>query len=344
MKILIRDRNEIVVFDNCNSQCLDCESKCTNFGHVCSCSLTPGEELRQGKIKNQDGSFFLCSGRSFAKTTNLFKEKLNILINTTDSIKKIQSEIKLKEQERYEKIVHNLKTLNAKSIQDQFDFISQNTLSQNYRNQLEIISKEIQNNPDKAAFTFLKLIKHNADIKTEFTAHEKLSVEDPILTFTKHNIKKVILNVYHSFYFDLKKLNIDLYIADSAKSLIFDYETVRLAFYHLFDNSVKYIKPKSKLNIVYLDNNDSFSIIFEMTSIHIKNTEYERIFADYYSGENVIKSNKQGNGLGMGLIKKALKLNNATIVVKAGSDIEKIKKIEYSINQFIIDFKYPVDY
>ena len=44
------------------------------------------------------------------------------------------------------------------------------------------------------------------------------------------------------------------------------------------------------------------------------------------------------NGLGMGLIRKALALNNATIEINPGTIVEKINKIEYAHNEFIFRF------
>ena len=75
-----------------------------------------------------------------------------------------------------------------------------------------------------------------------------------------------------------------------------------------------------------------------MTSVHIGKDELEDIFKDNYSGKK-IRENLKGSGLGMGIIKKALELNDANIEVFAGDEIEKINKDEYSKNQFIIKFK-----
>lgn len=211
-------------------------------------------------------------------------------------------------------------------------------LAENYTDQVDYITNIIKNNPEKAAAVFLRLAKNNASIKTEFATHEKLSIENPVLTISTHDIRKVILNVFHAFSLEFKNKKVDLEIFQTKKKLNFDYGTIRLAIYHMFHNSNKYIKPKSRLYIELNDDSNFTTIIFKMASIQVMPDEVNKIFEDNYSGIKVKEKNYQGNGLGMGLIKKALALNNATIEINPGVDVEKINKIEYAHNEFIFRF------
>lgn len=339
MKIMLKDSQGEVIFENLAQHCSDCESKCNTDARVMKCCVFPDEERRIGKVSNDKGVFFLCGNRSIAKTSNLFKEKLHILVNTTPTIQEVYKQVQAKGQERYEIIVHNLRSLNGQSIQEQYNLIPQDLLVKNYQNQIEFVTKEIAQNAQKAAFVFLRLIKNNMDIKTEFAAYEKLSVENPVLSKNRHEIRKVILNVYHAFSLEFHTKKIFLTVEDSEKKLVFDYDTIRIALYHIFGNASKYMKPNSKLMVSFCENKDSFSMIFEMDSIHIMKDEVEKIFEDNYSGQKVVDKKKEGKGLGMGLVRKALALNEASITVEAGEEIEKKNKIEYSRNKFIISFK-----
>jgi len=257
MKILLRDSNNNVFFENLDSQCFSCEENCNSEGNIFTCPIFTGDEYRQGEKVNNNGTFFLCCQRSEAKTTKLFKEKLEILIYSMPTLKRIKEDIFYKtkhtEQEKYEKIVHNLRTINAQSIQEQFSLIRQDLLADNYNDQLQFVTEEIKNNPEKAAIVFLRLAKNNAAIKTEFVTHEKLSVENPTLSISDHDIKKVILNVYHAFSLELKNKKVTINIFQTKRKLSFDYDTIRLAFYHLFHNASKYIKPNSILKIDYIE-------------------------------------------------------------------------------------------
>ena len=317
MNILYRNSQNDVVFSNLTEQCCKCEESCSSEGSIFKCPVYTNEEIRQGKKKNKIGTLFLCLKKETEKISNSTKQF---------------------EQEKYEKIVHNLRTINAQSIQEQFSLVPQDLLAENYFDQVEYITKIIKDNPEKAATVFLRLAKNNASIKTEFATHEKLSIDNPVLTISIHDIRKVILNVYHAFSLELKNKKVDLDIFLTKKKLNFDYDTVRLAIYHMFHNSNKYIKPKSTLKIDLINESDFTAIIFQMSSIHVMQDEVDKIFEDNYSGVKVKEKNYQGNGLGMGLIKKALALNNATIEVIPGTVVEKINKIEYAENKFIFKF------
>lgn len=343
MKILVRDAKNDIIFKSLDNACLKCEKECDNNGSIFQCPENNTDEMRQGKRVSGNGSFFLCCDKSVAKTTKLFKEKLEMLIYSVPTIKDIKEKVYIKtkqfEQDKYQRIVHNLKTLNAQSIQEQFSLISQELLAENYNDQFQFVKKEITRNPEKAAEVFLRMAMNNASIKTEFVTHDKLSIENPVLSINSHNIRSVILNVYHAFVLELKTKNVRMVIFSTKKHLQFDYDTVRVAFYHLLHNATKYIKPNSILLIECNENLDTFHVSLKMESIHIEESELTKIFDDNYSGKRVVEKNKQGAGIGMGLIRKALELNNATIEVNAGKEFEKKNKVDYSKNEFTIAFK-----
>lgn len=342
MKILVRDNEGEVIFKNLENECIKCETNCVSIGGGVDCSNNPNDEIRQGKIISNRGSFFLCCNRFETKTTKLFRNKLEMLVYSIPTLKKIKEDIYLKtkqlEQDKYQRIVHNLKTINAQSIQEQFNLIPQDILAENYPDQLRYVENVISENPEKAAITFLRLAKNNSSIKTEFVTHEKLSIENPVLSNNNHNIKNVILNVFHAFSLEFKAKNVLVDIFSENKHITFDYDTIRVAFYHMFHNATKYIKPRSILKIECIHNSNLCIVVFKMESIHIEESELEKIFEDNYSGVRVVQKNKQGAGIGMGLIKKALELNNSTIEVKAGKEIERRQKVDYSQNEFLITF------
>ncbi|MEI8085305.1 MAG: hypothetical protein WCG93_03705 [Paludibacter sp.] len=342
MKIQFKDANNQSVFDNLAEECYKCEEECFSEGCIVKCPVYTNEEIRQGKKKNNSGSLFFCATKDTAKTTKLFKEKLDLFLWAFPDIMKFKEKIgigtKQFEQEKYEKIVHNLRTINAQSIQEQFSLVPQDFLSENYINQVEYITNIIKDNPEKAATVFLRLAKNNASVKTEFATHEKLSTDNPVLTKSNHDIRKVILNVFHAFSLEFKSKKVDLEIFQTKKKLNFDYDTVRLAIYHIFHNSAKYIKPKSKLKIDFIEEFNSILVIFHMHSIQIMEEEVLKIFEDNYSGIKVKEKKSQGSGLGMGLIRRALGLNNAIVEVRAGKNVERINKIDYTENTFIFKF------
>lgn len=337
MKFHIVDNSGNVVLSSLGDTCRECYRQCNSTGIKVRCPQSMYDS-RNGKQKSSKGVFFLCCDLKEAKTTKLFRSKLDLLIYSIPTFEKIKekvtSEIVLSEQAKYQRIVHNLKTINAQSIQEQFALIPQDILAENHNDQLYFVKSIIDNDTEKAAKTFLRLAKNNSDIKTEFVTHEKLSIESPNLSFNRHNVRKVILNVFHAFSLEFRIRNIWLRIFSEDYYLMFDYDTIRVSFYHMFHNCSKYVKPKSTLEVLVVDEATTTTIVFKMTSIHIEEEEIEKIFNDNYSGVRVKQKNKQGAGLGMGLMKNALKLNNAEIKILPGTSINTLGKVDYSENEF----------
>lgn len=343
MKFLIRDIDKNIIstnFDNESLSCYECESKCMSDNLHVSCIYFQ-KNMRYGKKEINSGSIFICCSEKTAKKSKLLKEKLEVFTHSLPNLISLCEEVKktAKKEERdsYAKIVHNIKSINAKNIQAIYSLIPQEKMIEHYKNQILYIRSSLLNNPDSAAMMFFRIMKNNLSMVTEFSAHDKLTLENPFLSINRNEIKKVILNVYHAFAEELRIKNIDFRISDKKQYVYFDYDTIRLALYHLFSNASKYIKPNSRFNVEWGEFDDKINIKFEMKSVLIHSEEIDAILEDNYSGKNV-KEHLKGSGLGMGQIKQALKLNNADLVIKPGKKIERHNKVDYADNVFIFSF------
>lgn len=326
-----------LLFTNGGSTCRECMSRHKGFSYTRIDCAVNHCNMRFGSMESKGYILHLCSDEAQTKTTALFKEKINMLSYVVPAMLEFRAEVektaKRKEVEKYSKVVHNLKSLNAQSILAQYRFIPQDAFVDKYENLFEYVLDEVRNRPRDAAVALIKQAKSNAHMKTEFTSHEKLAMDNPALFKQTHIIRKVILNVYHSFDYDFRENHVSFRITETDIRAIIDYDTVRLAIYHILSNAVKYIAPNSCLQTeITLDESKSNAIVdFKMHSLYIKPEESELIFNDHYSGESVIQSNLQGSGLGMGLIKKAILLNGGNFIVIPG---KKFKKSNFAENVF----------
>lgn len=326
-----------LLFTNGGSTCRECMSRHKESSYTRIDCPVNHCIMRFGSMESKGCILLLCSDEAQTKTTALFKEKINMLSYVVPSMLEFRAEVektaKRKEVEKYSKVVHNLKSLNAKSILAQYRFIPQDAFVDKYENLFEYVLDEVKNRPRDAAVALIKQAKNNAHMKTEFTSHEKLAMDNPALFKQTHIIRKVILNVYHSFDYDFRENHVSFRITESDIRAIVDYDTVRLAIYHILSNAVKYIAPNSCLQTeISLDEGKNNAIIdFKMRSLYIKPDEIDLIFNDHYSGESVRLSKLQGSGLGMGLIKKAILLNGGNFIVIPG---KKFKKSNYAENVF----------
>ena len=336
----IVNEEDKILFSNAQKECYDCIEK--NAISICRTLFCPysGEEKRIGFSCRKNMKLILCSDRRHTKTSKLFKEKIELLSYTVPSMLLFKNEIaqaaRDEEREKYAKLVHNLKTLNAQSIMSQYKFIPQDLFAESYENLFATVQHEVERRPKEATIALLKQSKNNEYMKTEFSTHEKLTMDSPSLIMRNHVVKKVILNVYHSFDLEFKDKGVYLKIDDVAYNAWFDYDTIRVAFFHLFSNASKYIAKDSTLHVGISAEEDNVIVKFIMKSLYIYEDEINTIFDDHQSGKAAKDLNLNGSGLGMGLIRKALTINGGKIEVIPGR--EKIKKsgIDYGDNLFKI--------
>jgi len=338
MKFFIKDSDGNHIFSSTEPKCEKCtlNSKETPT-LVPKCDLANNLECRHAKLNNKNGEFFICGTKFEIRNNKVFLEKLEIYQHSLKSFLKIRDDVKAFEEEKsrvsYNKIIHNIKNINGQNIQSIYEAIPM--LIQNRDTALQTIIDRMEENPKRLAVTILQLLKNFNKIKTEFIAQEKLSIDKPTINKSSHDIRSVILNIYQSFYLEFRDQKVELKIPRDEKRLNIDFDTMSVAFYHIFQNAAKYIKKSSDLVIQFFENDSgAFKIIFIMKSLPIEEDEMDLIFVEGYSGKNAKKMKLEGKGVGMFHVKKALKLNNATIEVECGKD----RKQDYAQNKFIISF------
>lgn len=322
---------------NLATECKPCFSKCNSKGSLINDCPKYGGQRRLGILTNSRGTTFLCD---FTKTTKLFRDKLEGLSYAYHDLvipkAKIETETKLIEQQRVNRLVHNLTSINAHNIQELYDLVPQDILSTNYQTQLDSIQKEIKRNPKKAALMFIRIAKHNIHMKSEFSIYKKLDRKDAVLDFSSHPIKKVILNILHTFFVDFTNNDIYVHVSDYNGRVIIDYESIQVALYHLIENASKYTMPNSNINIMFVENGKEVDVSFQMTSLHIENDEKEKIFIEGYSGKAACNCNLNGDGIGMWQISQMVRLNSGKVTIICSQDIVRNNGRPYSNNEIIL--------
>jgi signal transduction histidine kinase len=341
MKIFsIRDEFNNVISENLNEKCIDCFNSCNTNGLTIECKLN-NEKKRQGKIVTKKGTTFLCD---FTKTTKLFRDKLEGLSYAFQDLilpkKQIEDDLRKIEQQKVNRLVHNLTSINAHNIQEIYDLVPQDILSSNWKTQSEYIKKEISRHPDKAAMMFLRIAKHNIHMKSEFSIYRKLDRTDKVsLDIKKWSIRNVLLNVLHTFFADFTNNGVYVQVVDLFLKIPFDYETIQVAFYHLIENASKYTKPNSTINIRFSESPTDLILSMEMISLYIDPSERRKIFSEGFSGKLAKSKGLSGDGIGMWRIKQMMELNGGEIDLICGDKIQHYNKTEYAENIFDLKFK-----
>jgi len=300
-----------------------------------------GKTIRLGMVQTAHGSVYaITSDKDYIKSSRSFITEIHTLANTLEKFESITAAYKERINKSTKRLIHNLTTLNAHNIQEIYSLIPQELFTSKTVNLLKSVETIVESEKRDTALSLLKIAKNNAAMKSEFSVFNKLFDENPRLEKRNHNVHKVLMNVLYLFFPDFTDKNVRVNVSrdcNEAASALFDYDSIHVAFYHLFDNSVKYIKPDTELDI-NISELDLFVILeISMTSLQIGDHERERIFTEEYSGEFANKTAKAGNGIGMYQSRKILELNGSSISVDFDSkSLHEKMGVPYQTNVFRI--------
>lgn len=295
----------------------------------------------------RDGRVYLCTNDPDAlKSTKVFKRELAFLSGLVNKVGAIREEISRQEAAKARRLLHNLISLNAHSLQDLYSVVSQDDLSafarQNFRSQKEMIRQRLTADPDAAATLFLRTLRNEGALKNELSVFKRLydGGAAPQKKST-HSIHKVIFNVANYFFQDFADKRIAVRIEDCDERIDLDYESVQVSLYHILENATKYCAPNSTLRIHFSSGAAHFCVLFDMTSYHVRENERKQVFEEGFSGSIPKAAGRAGQGLGMGMVRELLRLNDAEIDATWGTALKTPTSdgsVAYANNTVIIRF------
>ncbi|WP_426767881.1 hypothetical protein [Erwinia aphidicola] len=276
------------------------------------------------------------------KSNNVFIKKTQDLLGNIPTLIEIYNSTKQEANQHVKRLIHNLVTLNAHNIQEVYSIIPQEVMQNKSTGRRERIIAHVTNDPYEASLSLVRIAKNTLKMKTEIDVYNTLLSGNPELNMKTHQIHRLLMNVFYVFFPDFTDKGITVEVSESTDNVYVDYETFQVAIYHIVENSVKYIKPESILNVDIVKNQftKKISVSFRMISLQIEPHEVEKIFVEGYSGVIARRCGRAGSGIGMPRARSLLELNNAKLTVnpKHGTAQEAILGHIYQENIFSIDF------
>jgi signal transduction histidine kinase len=269
-------------------------------------------------IRKTHGNYIaiaLSTDSNRLKSKKLIESEIDVVLAAAPTI---ESAIQRAEG-RTRRLLHNLKSLTAKTLQEIFLIAQQDMLIGNPKDAIPYVSKEIIENSEATARALLEILKHQSAQKAEYTAFDRLAGKIEPIAVETHDIHRVMMNVFYLFFgeFLSKKVKVD--VERTRLQALFDYDSIHVCIYYLVENAVKYVRPKSNLTVsVSSDPNGMTDIRFSMESLVILPEEKKRIFEEGYSGFNAIDGKLNGAGLGLYLARAMAQLNNGQVNVIPG--------------------------
>lgn len=298
---------------------------------------------RAVRIENQYGTVTLISADdAMIKSSKVARAKAEILLNGIPSVQEVYRKAKEEAKQHVNRLIHNLVTLNGHIIQEVYSIIPQEVMQDKRAGWRDRIKEQVAADPYDASLSLVNIAKNTLKMKAEIEVYNALLSEHPKIALRNHSIHRVLMNVVYVFFPEFTDKGIRVEVAESNDTVHIDYETFQVAIYHLVENSVKYIKPNSRL-VISFDKNTvtkKISITFKMVSLVINPDEVDKIFIEGYSGVMAKMSNRAGSGIGMHRAKTLLAHNNASLKVIARHDTahEIMLGRKYQENEFIIEF------
>lgn len=322
--------------------CQDCIKKNVLQGFAYICCPLDGKSKRLAIKESSSGTVFVCSmeyvtTRDFLEVVESMANHIKTLQKINDDVKKeSEDRLRIEQQERVDRVIHNLKNIYSHCNQELYNLVPQTTKS--HRDALEVAKQEISKSIEKAARTIIRLQKLNVSIKAEISVYEKLIKNEGVLAKRFHNPRDVLMLVLNTFFGDFTKEGVYVEVDSCYEKVYFDFESVQVALYHIVENAVKYVKPESKIRVKFSIIGRKLIMAIEMCSIYTAPKEREKIFEEGYSGENAHKLQRHGKGIGMNRAKRLLELNSISLICLFGDAMTKENDVDYAINVFRIEF------
>ena len=307
------------------------------------CPVT-GRKRRQKRIENTKYNIhvFTLDNSIGQRKFNTYIEICKFFCDAVFPEYLTNEETELKQVRR---LKHNLITHSTNISNELFQIVPQESYIKGREKQIEYISSILKTDPDKSAMHLLRILKASTLMKAEFDVYDMLNSPNPILEFYNHKIHKVILLTMNSFWIDLVAKGITINIEQSGERIVADYKSIFVTLSHIFDNATKYCLENSQLDISFYPSNNVVSIVLDMLSLKVEDSEVQKMFNETYSGNWPSKLNLSGDGVGMYVVKKLMDLNEGHIAFENNKFPSKNvihKGIPYESNRITLTYKMAV--
>jgi signal transduction histidine kinase len=239
-----------------------------------------------------------------------------------------------KEEAHTKRLIHNLKSLTAKTMQEIFYVARQDNMLLHGKRAKDYVKDEIIKNPDDAASAFIAILKHQAAQNAEFSAFNKLSGDVGQLKKEVHSIHKVLMNVFYLFFGEFTDKGVTVDVQSTQAKATFDYESLHVCIYHIVENSAKYVRQGGAFSVCTSIAAESVDVIFEMESLAIEQDEVGKIFQEGYSGSRAVQEGLNGSGIGLFIASQLAALNGGRLSAIAG--IPNLRDPDFARNRFIL--------
>lgn len=150
-------------------------------------------------------------------------------------------------------------------------------------------------------------------------------------------IYKKFDKIQRCFRVTARKRAIDIDIEGNSSAAIYGPPIFDLIPYLLLENAIKYSPDNHKIKIIFEESIDTTQCVISSFGPKIEQSEINNIFLPGIRGENAQKSNKDGSGFGLYVLKKiVVDIFHGQILVRSEVTSQNIKNVPYSAISFTV--------
>jgi len=158
--------------------------------------------------------------------------------------------------------------------------------------------------------------KKLTNLVTNILKLNKLENQKLSLDYKKFNLSESIINqiLQYETIIDTKQIEL---ICDIEEDIIIDSEEsyLELIWSNLISNAIKFTNEKGTITIKLFELNNDITFMIKDTGCGIDNETGKHIFDKFYQGDT--SHSKEGNGLGLALVKKVVDIIGGEITVES---------------------------
>lgn len=129
-------------------------------------------------------------------------------------------------------------------------------------------------------------------------------------------------NIFDKLHHEYKDTSIDYRMDLGQTKCLVDKDSIYRMFKNLVDNSKKYTRRETEIDIkLYIEDND-IKIIYQDNGIGLPSEEEKKIFRKFYRADNTNGGNVKGSGLGLYFVKKVIDYHGGDIEADSSQNMK----------------------
>lgn len=161
--------------------------------------------------------------------------------------------------------------------------------------------------------TIILATKQLSTLTTNILKLSKLENQSIFIEPKEYNLSEQIRRVILSLESLWSKKEIDFNINIKEINAKLDESLIEQVWKNLIENAIKFSNAKGKIEIILNDDPNYIVASIKDYGVGMDETTKNHLFDKFYQGDN--SHSKEGNGLGLALVKKILDIHNAEIIV-----------------------------